>query len=98
MENVPISLKNLKSKVGKLDVGKLAPVPINLSELTDAVKNEVIQKDAYSPKIKNIEGKWIDNINLANSATLNSKIKELKREITSITNLPSTIALFAVEN
>ena len=88
----------MKSKVGKLDVGKLAPVPINLSELTDAVKNEVIQKDAYSHKIKNIEGKWIDNINLANSATLNSKIKELKNEITSITNLLSTIALFAVEN
>ena len=31
--------RNLKSKVDKLDVHKLVPVPVDLSKLSDPVKN-----------------------------------------------------------
>ena len=31
MKNVPTNLSNLKSKVGKLDVDKLVPAPVDLS-------------------------------------------------------------------
>ena len=34
-----INLGNLKTEVDKLDIDKLAPVPVNLSKLSDAVKN-----------------------------------------------------------
>ena len=57
LKNVPTNLSNLKSKVDKLDVDKLVPFPVNLSKLSDVVKNDVIKKDAYNAKIKNIEDK-----------------------------------------
>ena len=57
LKNVPTNLKNLKSKVDKLDFDKLVPVPDNLSKLSDVVKNDVVIKDVYSAKIKNIEDK-----------------------------------------
>ena len=45
LENVPISLSNLKGKVNKLDVNKLVPSPVDLSKLIDAAKNDVVKKD-----------------------------------------------------
>ena len=35
---------NLKSKVDKLDIGKLVSVPVDLSKLSDVVKNNVVKK------------------------------------------------------
>ena len=98
MKNVPTNLSNLKSKVDKLDVDKLVPVPINLSKLNDGVKNDVSKKDAYNAKMKNIEVKTPDITNLATNASLNAKINEVKNKITNITNLATTAALTAVEN
>ena len=45
----------MKNKVDKLDVDKLVPVPVDLSKLSDVVKNDVVKKDVYNAKIKNIE-------------------------------------------
>ena len=78
MKNVPTNLSHLKSKVGKLDVDKLVLVPIDLSRLSDAVKNGVVKKDVYNAKIKNIEDKIPDITNLATNASLNAKINEVK--------------------
>ena len=39
-------------KVDKLDINKLVPVPVNLSELSNVVKNEVVKKIEYNAKIK----------------------------------------------
>ena len=44
MKNVPTNLNNLKSKVVKLDVDKLEPVPVDLSKLSDVAKNDVVKK------------------------------------------------------
>ena len=38
----------------KLDVDKLVTVPVDLSKLHDAVKNDVVKKDVYSAQIKKI--------------------------------------------
>ena len=38
------NLANLKTEVDKLDIDKLAPVPVDLSELSDVVKNNVYDK------------------------------------------------------
>ena len=35
------NLGNLKTEVDKLDIDKLAPVPADLSKLSDVVKNDV---------------------------------------------------------
>ena len=39
------NLANLKTEVDKLDIDKLVPVPVDLSKLTDVVKNDAIKKD-----------------------------------------------------
>ena len=41
----------MKSKVDKLDVDKLIPAPVDLSKLSDGVKNYVIKIDLYNAKI-----------------------------------------------
>ena len=38
----------MKSKVDKLDVDKLVPVPVDLSKIIAAVKNDVVKKDVYN--------------------------------------------------
>ena len=43
-KTVPSSLSNLKNKIAKLDVHKLVPVPLDLSKLSDVVKNDVVKK------------------------------------------------------
>ena len=98
MKNVPTKLSNLKSKVDKLDVNKLVSIPVNLNKLSDLVKNDVVEKDLYNAKIKNIEDKIPDITNLATKTTLNAKINEVKGEIPSITNLATTAALNAKIN
>ena len=60
---VPTNLNNLKSKLDKLVVNKLVPVPVDLSKLTDVVKNNVVKKDAYNPKIKIVEDKILVSLN-----------------------------------
>ena len=42
----------MKSKVDKLDVDKLIPIPVELSKLSDMVKNDVVKKYVYNAEIK----------------------------------------------
>ena len=39
------NLTILKTEVDKLDIEKLAPVPVDLSKVSDAVKNDVVKKN-----------------------------------------------------
>ena len=41
------NLANLKTEVDKLDIDKLVPVPVDLSKLSDVVKNFVVKKAVY---------------------------------------------------
>ena len=66
----------MKSKVDKLDVDKLS-VLVDLSKLSDVVKYDVVKKDVYNAKIKNIEDKIPDTANLATNTTLNTKINQV---------------------
>ena len=38
------NLASLKTEADKLDVDKLAPVPVDLSKLRDVVKSDVVKK------------------------------------------------------
>ena len=88
-------MRHLCSKLDKLDVDKLLPVPVDLSKLSDVVKNDVVKKYVYNGKIEIIEDKIPDTTNLA---ALNAKTNEVKDEISNITNLAATTTLTAVEN
>ena len=81
-----------------LNIDKLAAVPIDLSKLSNVVKNEVVKRTEYNAKIKNIEDKVPDITNLATKTILNTKINEVKIEIPSISGLVTTSAVTTVEN
>ena len=59
---------------------------------------DVVKKNVYNVKFKNIEVKIPDITNIATNTILNSKINQFKKEITSFTNLTATTALTAIEN
>ena len=44
----------MKSKVDKLDVDKLEPVPADLSKLSDLVKTDVVKKTEYNQLVKKV--------------------------------------------
>ena len=83
----------MKSKVDKLDIDKLVPVPVDLSKLSHVVKNDVIKKDVYNAKIKSINDKIPDITNLATNTTLNAKINDVKIKTPNITSLATTVLL-----
>ena len=62
--------------VHNLDVDKLVPVPVYLSKVSD----DVVQKDVYNARIKDIEDKTPDITNLATNTTLNPKINVVKKK------------------
>ena len=90
MKNLPTNLSNLKSNVDKFFFDKLVPVSVDLSKISDLVKNDVVKKYLYDAKIKNIEDKIPNITNLATNTTLYAKINEVKKEIPNITNLAAT--------
>ena len=63
----------MERRVDKLDVDKLISVPVDLSKLSDVVKNDVLKKNVYNSKMKNIEDKTPNITNLATKATLKAK-------------------------
>ena len=52
------NLANLRTEVDKLDIDKLTPVPADVSELSNVVKNDVVKKTVYDKlvaKVNNID-------------------------------------------
>ena len=85
----------MKSKVDKVDVNKLVRVSVDLSKLSDLIKNDVVKKDVYAAKIKKVGDKIYDIANSATNTTLNAKVNEVENEVPSVTNLAITTALNA---
>ena len=48
------NLANLKTEVDKLDIDKLVPVPVDLSKLSDLVKNDVVKKTVYDKRVAKV--------------------------------------------
>ena len=54
MEKLPSGINSLNSKIDKLDVNELAPVPVVLRKLNDVVKNTVVEKTKYSELVTKV--------------------------------------------
>ena len=48
------NLASLKTEVDKLDIDKLVPVPVDLSKLSDVVKNDVVKKTVYDKLVAKV--------------------------------------------
>ena len=57
------NLANVKTEVDKLDIEKLATVPVDLSKLSNVVKNDVVKKTVYDKLVAKV-----NNINPNNFA------------------------------
>ena len=65
LKNVLSGLSSLRSKIDKLDIGKLEITPVNLSKLSDVVKNEVVKKTEYDELVKKV-----NNVNTTKTSDL----------------------------
>ena len=48
-------MANLKTEADKLDIGKLATVPVDLSKLSNVVKNDVVKKTVYNKLVAKVD-------------------------------------------
>ena len=55
------NLASLKTEIDKLDIDKLVTIPVDLSKLTDVVKNDVVKKTEYKKFVTKV-----DNIDTTN--------------------------------
>ena len=90
------NLANLKTEVDKLDVGKLVTVPIDLSKLSNVVKNDVVKKTEYDKLVGNVNN--IDSSDFVLKTKYSTNKTELENKIPGISNLATKTALTTVEN
>ena len=49
------NLANLKTEVNKLDIDKLAAVPVDLSKLSDVAKHDLVKKTVYNKLVAKVD-------------------------------------------
>ena len=64
-------MANLKTKVDKLDIDKLATVPVDLSKLSNVVKNDDVKKSVYDKLVAKVDN--IDTSGLVKKTDHNMK-------------------------
>ena len=83
LKNLPNGISSLKSKVDKLDIAKLENTSIDLSKLSDAVKNEVVKQTEYNELVKKSNFiQTTDTSNLVKKADCNIKTNEVEKKVT----------------
>ena len=73
------NLANLKTEVDKLDIDKLAPVPLDLSKLSDTVENDVVKKTVYHKLVVKVNN--IDTSDFVLKTKYNANKTELEKKI-----------------
>ena len=90
------NLANLKTEVDKLDIDKLAPVPVDLSKLSDVVKNDVVKKTVYDKLVAKVNN--IDNCDFVSKTSYNADKTELEKKIPNATDFVKKVKLTELEN
>ena len=92
-------LTNLKSDVDKLGIDKLKNVPLGFSNLRSKIistcycwfkiKNDIVKRNVYNSKIKNIEDKVTDITNLATATDLTA----VENKVPNVSSLAKKLAI-----
>ena len=90
------NLASLKTEVDKLDIDKLAPVPVDLSKLSDVVKNDVVKKDVYDKLVAKVNN--IDTNDFVLKTKYNTDKTELEKKIPDVTDFVKKVKLTELEN
>ena len=86
----------MKTEVDNLHIDKLVPVPVDLSKLSDVVKNDVVKKTVYDKLVAKVNN--IDTSDFVLKTKYNTDKTELENKIPDISNLATKTALTTVEN
>ena len=78
------NLASLKTEVDKLDIDKSVPVPVDVSKLSDAVKNDVVKKDVYDKLVAKVNNMNINDFVL--KTKYNTDKTELEKKIPNVIN------------
>ena len=73
------NLANLKTEVDKLDIDKLVPIPVDLSKLSDVVKNDVVKKTVYNKLVAKVDN--IDTSDFVLKTNYNADKTKLEKKI-----------------
>ena len=72
------NLVDLKTEVEKLDIDKLAPIPVDLSKLSDKVKNDFVKKTVYDKLVTMVDN--IDTSDFVLKSNYNADKTELQKK------------------
>ena len=90
------NLASLKADVDKLDIDKLVPVPVDLSKLSDVVKNDVVKKTEYDKLVAKVNN--IDTSDFVLKTKYQTDKTELEKKIPDVTDFVKKVKLTELEN
>ena len=85
------NLASLKTEVDKLDIGKLVPVPVDLSKLSDVVKNSAVKKTDYDKLVAKVNS--IDTNGFVLKTKYDTDKSKLENKIPDTSSLVKKIAI-----
>ena len=85
MKNVPTNFSDLKSKVDKLDVGKLVPVNAKINKVKKQIPSitNLATTKALNAKINEVKNKILNTTNLATTTAFTA----VQNKILNVSNL-----------
>ena len=89
-------MANLKTEVDKLDIAKLAPVPVDLSKLSDVVKYNVLKKTVYDKLVAKVNN--IDTSDFMLKTKYQTDKTELEKKNPKVTDFLKKAKLTELEN
>ena len=78
-------MANLKTEIDKLDIGKLTTVPVDLSKLSNIVKNDVVEKTVYDKLVAKVNK--INTSDFVLKTNFNTKLTGLENKIPNTNGL-----------
>ena len=90
------NLASLKTEADKLDIDKLAPAPVNLSKLSDVVKNDVAKKAVYDKLAAKVNN--IDTSDFVLKTKYQKHKTELEKKIPDVSDFVKKTRLTELEN
>ena len=79
------NLASLKTEVDKLDIDRLVPFPVDLSKLSNVVKNDIVKKAMYDKLVEKVNN--IDTSGFVLKTKYQTDKSELEKKITDTSDL-----------
>ena len=90
------NLANLKTEIDKFDIDKLVPVPVDLSKLSDVLKNDVVKKAVHDKLVAKVNN--IDTDDFVSKTKYQTDKTELEKKIHNVTDFVKEAKLTELGN